>query len=90
MDYNYQTAISLTDQLNLFKEYIGKLRGLVGEDRTNFILANSVVIVAAGTDDIANTFFLARIRQLQYDLPAYTDLMVSKASDIVTVGLNLV
>ncbi|XP_020204884.1 GDSL esterase/lipase EXL1 [Cajanus cajan] len=80
-----QTAscISLSGQVNLFKEYIGKLRGVVGEDRTEFILANSIFIVVFGSNDISNTYFLSRIRQLQYDLPAYTDLMLSSASNFL-------
>ncbi|TKY57613.1 GDSL esterase/lipase EXL2 [Spatholobus suberectus] len=77
------SAISLSGQLDLFKEYIGKLRGLVGEDRTNFILANSLFVVVFGSNDIANTYFLNRIRQLQYDFPAYADLMVSSASNFL-------
>ena len=73
----------------MFKEYIGKLKGIVGEDRTNFILANSLFVVVAGSDDIANTYFVAHARQLQYDVPAYTDLMVNAASNFVKVGLRI-
>ena len=71
----------------MFKEYVGKLKGMVGENRTNFIIANSVVLVVSGTDDIANTYFIARVRQLQYDVPAYTDLMLNSATDFLKVGL---
>ncbi|KAG6704778.1 hypothetical protein I3842_07G149700 [Carya illinoinensis] len=74
------SAISLSDQLEMFKEYIAKLKGIVGEERTNFILAKSIFLVVAGSDDIANTYFLARVRQLQYDVPSYTDLMVDQAA----------
>lgn len=75
------SVISMSDQLDYFKEYIEKLKGLVGEERTNFILAKSVFLVVAGSDDIANTYFVLRARKLQYDVPAYTDLMVNSASD---------
>ncbi|KAJ1424164.1 SGNH hydrolase superfamily [Sesbania bispinosa] len=75
-----ESSISLPGQLELFKEYIGKLKGLVGEDRTNFILANSLFLVVGGSSDISNTF---RIRQLQYDIPAYTDLLVNSASNFL-------
>ncbi|OMO87385.1 Lipase, GDSL [Corchorus capsularis] len=70
------SVISLSEQLNYFKEYIWKLTALVGEDRKNFILAKSLFFVVAGSDDIANTYFVLRApRKLQYDVPAYTDLM---------------
>ncbi|XVE69694.1 hypothetical protein DITRI_Ditri10aG0011700 [Diplodiscus trichospermus] len=77
------SVISLSDQLDYFKEYIWKLKGLVGEDRANFILAKSMFIVVAGSDDIANTYFVLRARKLQYDVPSYTDLMANGASDFV-------
>ncbi|KAK7382935.1 hypothetical protein VNO78_28599 [Psophocarpus tetragonolobus] len=75
------SAISLSGQLDLLKEYIGKLRGLVGEDRTNFIIANSLFVVVFGSNDISNTYFLSRVRQLQYDFPAYADFLLHSASN---------
>lgn len=75
----------MADQLVYFKEYIAKLKGLVGEGRTNFILANSLFVVVAGSDDIANTYFVTHARELQYDIPSYTDLMVTEASKFVEV-----
>ncbi|KAK9946902.1 hypothetical protein M0R45_012342 [Rubus argutus] len=77
------SVISLSEQLNMFKEYIGKLKASFGEERTNFILANSLYLVVAGSDDIANTYFTIGIRKAQYDVPAYTDLMVNSASSFL-------
>ncbi|XP_054819336.1 GDSL esterase/lipase EXL1-like [Prosopis cineraria] len=77
------SAISLTDQVELLRHYKEKLKAQVGEDRTDFIISNSIVFVVAGSNDISNTYFLSRARQLQYDVPAYTDLMVTSASNLV-------
>jgi len=82
-----QSVISLSTQLDMFREYIGKLKGIVGESRTNYILANSLYLVVAGSDDIANTYFVAHARILQYDIPSYTDLMVNSASNFVKVPM---
>ncbi|KAJ6694116.1 hypothetical protein OIU85_004859 [Salix viminalis] len=49
----------------------------------NFHLTNSLFIVVASSDDIANTYFTLRARALQYDVPAYTDLMANSASSFV-------
>lgn len=70
----------LSDQLEKFKEYIKKLKGIVGVERTNFIIANSVHFVVLSSNDIANTYFTTRTRSLQYDISSYTDLMVNHAS----------
>ncbi|XP_057722733.1 GDSL esterase/lipase EXL3-like [Arachis stenosperma] len=77
------SVISMSDQLDMFREYIGKVKGIVGEERAKFIISNSLYVVVAGSDDIANTYFVAHARQLQYDIPAYTDLMLNSASNFV-------
>ncbi|XP_027333157.1 GDSL esterase/lipase EXL3-like [Abrus precatorius] len=77
------SVISLSDQLDMFKEYKAKLKNIVGENRTNFLVANSFYVVVAGSDDIANTYFVAHARQLQYDIPSYTDLMLNSASNFI-------
>lgn len=83
------SVISLSTQVDMFKEYIGKLKGMVGESKTNFILSNSLYLVVGGSDDIANTYFIAHARILQYDIPSYTDLMVNSASNFVKELYNL-
>ncbi|KAA8528769.1 hypothetical protein F0562_036124 [Nyssa sinensis] len=77
------SVISLSNQLELFKEYIVKLKGVVGEERTSTILANSLYMVFAGSNDITNTYFSTPLRKFRYDVPSYTDLMVSWASTFV-------
>ncbi|KAK9071878.1 hypothetical protein SSX86_008308 [Deinandra increscens subsp. villosa] len=76
-------VLSLADQLEQFKEYIAKIKGIVGEDRAQYILANSLFLVVAGSDDLANTYFTIGIRKLQYDIASYADLMVSSASNFI-------
>ncbi|CAH2067493.1 unnamed protein product [Thlaspi arvense] len=76
-------VISLEDQLKYFEEYIEKVKNLVGEERKEFILANSLILLVAGSDDIANTYYDLRARP-QYDVDSYTTLMANSASDFVT------
>uniref|UniRef100_A0A6N2LDE6 GDSL esterase/lipase EXL3 n=1 Tax=Salix viminalis TaxID=40686 RepID=A0A6N2LDE6_SALVM len=76
-------VLTLSDQLEHFKEYIGKLKAIIGEENTTFTLTNSLFVVVASSDDIANTYFTLRARALQYDVPAYTDLMANSASSFV-------
>ncbi|KAL4311324.1 hypothetical protein GQ457_01G025680 [Hibiscus cannabinus] len=79
----YQSVIPLSEQLDHFREYIWRLRSIVGEEETNFILAKSLFLVVAGSDDIANTYFLLRVRKFQYDVPSYTTLMANSALDFL-------
>lgn len=77
------SVISLQQQLEYFKEYIGKLKGLVGEEKANYILANAMFLTVAGSDDIANTYFTIGIRKAQYDVDSYADLVVASASNFI-------
>ncbi|XP_050214247.1 GDSL esterase/lipase EXL1-like [Mercurialis annua] len=83
------SVISLTEQLNHFKGYIAKVKGIVGEEEAKFIIRNSLYLVVAGSDDIANTYFSLRARKLHYDVPAYTDLMANSASTFIQDLYNL-
>lgn len=80
-----QEVISLKDQLKMFKEYIEKLKSSVGEEKTSYILTNSVFLMVAVSNDLANTYFSIGLRRFQYDVPAYADFLVSKCSNIIKV-----
>ena len=78
-----QQVLSLSDQLELFKEYIGKLKDMVGGEGTNSILSQSLFLLVQGSNDIAETYSV--IRKGQYDFPTYADLMVGWASSFLKV-----
>ncbi|KAK9129423.1 hypothetical protein Sjap_009910 [Stephania japonica] len=76
-------VLGLSAQINMFKEYIGKLKAMVGEERSASILSNSLYLVVGGSDDIANTYLGTPFRKFKYDIPAYTDLMVRGAAAFI-------
>ncbi|KAK9178271.1 hypothetical protein WN943_027461 [Citrus x changshan-huyou] len=80
------SAIPLSDQLQLFKEYTEKVKQIVGEEGQNRIVKTAFVLVVAGSNDIDNTYFASRVRKLQYDISAYTDLIVGLASTFFKDG----
>ena len=78
-----QSVFSLSDQLEMFKEYTGKLKAMVGEERTNTILSKSLFLVVQSSNDIASTYFT--VRRVQYDFSSYADLLVTWASSFFKV-----
>ncbi|GAV85326.1 Lipase_GDSL domain-containing protein [Cephalotus follicularis] len=72
-----ETALPLSDQLDMFRSYLSKLKSAVGEEKTSAIMSKSLFIVFSGSNDIAQTYNL--IRRAQYDIESYTDLTVSFA-----------
>lgn len=77
--------MSLSDQLELFRDYKRKLKAKVGEKRAEKIVAESIYVVCSGTNDIANTYFLGPFRRPYYDVQAYTDLMADSAMKFLQV-----
>jgi len=69
----------------LFKEYVNKIKSGAGEEKAADIVKNSVYMVVCGSDDIANTYYSTPFRRGEYDIPAYTDLMLNSASSFIQV-----
>ncbi|CAI0435143.1 unnamed protein product [Linum tenue] len=80
----------LSEQLREFKEYANRVKAMLGEEATAKFLADSVVLIVLSSNDIANTYFNSRLRELQYDFPTYADILVKTATkfvmDLYTVG----
>ncbi|XP_047148772.1 GDSL esterase/lipase At1g23500-like [Vigna umbellata] len=74
-----QGVITTPAQLAMFKEYIGKLTAVVGQQRASEILANSIFLVSAGNNDVAFTysFLLATTRPF----PQYVSYLISLATN---------
>lgn len=71
----------------MFAEYKERLAGVVGDEAAAAgIVAESLFLVCAGSDDIANNYYLAPVRPLQYDISAYVDFLVEQACDFIRVS----
>jgi hypothetical protein len=82
----FQAVLPMQEELNMFTEYKEKLAGIVGGKAAARIVAESLFLVCARTDDIANNYYLAPVRPLQYDIAAYVDFLVQQASDFMKVN----
>ncbi|XP_038715283.1 GDSL esterase/lipase At5g42170-like isoform X1 [Tripterygium wilfordii] len=69
---------SIEAQLDTFKQYVVRLKGVVGEDRANQIISNSLALVSSGNNDIM--FALPSQSSQLFNLFTYTDQMAVWAS----------
>ncbi|XP_027347971.1 GDSL esterase/lipase At3g14820-like [Abrus precatorius] len=76
------SALSINDQLNMFKEYIEKLKKAVGEEKTAFIIRESLYMISTGSNDVAVTYFLTPFRR-NIDIQEYTSNLVKVSSDFI-------
>lgn len=58
---------------------------MVGEERTQFIIKNSLFVVICGSNDIANDFFTLPPVQLHYTVSSFTALMADNARSFAQV-----
>lgn len=82
-------VIPMVDQLEMFSNYIRRLHVLVGKIQTNYIIKNSLFLVATGSDDFVDNYFSYPTRKIQYDIPSYTNFLVSEASTFVQVQFSV-
>nr|CAD1843777.1 unnamed protein product [Ananas comosus var. bracteatus] len=84
------SVLSMPDQLELFKEYKEKLKSIAGEKRASEIVSQSLYVVCAGSDDVANTYFITPFRKTRYDIPSYANLLLNSASSFIEdlIGLG--
>ncbi|KAF3947817.1 hypothetical protein CMV_026106 [Castanea mollissima] len=62
--------------LQYFKDYIAKLTGVAGEEKAKAIIANSLVLMSGGYNDIGVSY-IGGARKLQYTFPAYCAQLVT-------------
>lgn len=77
--------LSVEDQLNMFKDYIGKLKADAGKERTAFILRESVFFISMGSNDVSVTYFMSPYRRNEYNVEEYTSMLVNICSNFLQV-----
>jgi len=73
------------DQLNMFKEYIGKLNEVVGETRATNILAKHIFIISMGSNNIVGTYFMTPYQIDEYNVEEYTSMLVNTSLNFLQV-----
>ncbi|KAI3506176.1 hypothetical protein L1887_28532 [Cichorium endivia] len=73
-------VIPLSDQLEMLKEYIEKINMIVGEEQANHIITNGVHMVSSSSNDWAISYTAVPIRRLEYNVSAYANLLLNKAT----------
>ncbi|MBA0700575.1 hypothetical protein Goari_022732 [Gossypium aridum] len=86
--YDYLTtrlsnAIPVSKQVEMFKSYITKLKGIVGKDVANNIIGEALVIISAGTNDFVFNFYDIPTRRLEFDIVGYQHFLLQKLEDFL-------
>jgi len=78
-------AIAVFQQIEYFKVYVGRLKGIAGEDEAKQILRDSLVIISAGTNDFLFNFYDISTRKLEFNIDGYQDYVQNRLQIFIKV-----
>ncbi|TXG50890.1 hypothetical protein EZV62_023414 [Acer yangbiense] len=77
-------AITFSKQLDNFKEYIGRLKGVVGVEQAKKIISEALVILSAGTNDFILNYYDIPTRREQFNnISAYQDFLLTALQNYI-------
>ncbi|XP_010273775.1 PREDICTED: GDSL esterase/lipase At2g30220-like [Nelumbo nucifera] len=76
-------VIPVSKQPKYFKEYIKRLKTVVGEQESMKIVGEALVLISAGTNDFILNFYDLPTRKLQFNTTGYQDFLQQKLQALV-------
>lgn len=76
-------VIPLLRQVELFKNYMLKLKGIVGEEETKKIIGEALVLISAGANDFLFDFFDLPTRRLEFNAVGYQNFLLQRIQEFV-------
>ncbi|KAK6271693.1 hypothetical protein POUND7_008776 [Theobroma cacao] len=76
-------VIPVSKQIQLFKSYIVKLKGIVGEKEVKNITGEALVIVSAGSNDLVFNFFDIPTRRYEFNISGYQHFLLQRLENFV-------
>ncbi|GAU13230.1 hypothetical protein TSUD_246000 [Trifolium subterraneum] len=79
-------AISISKQIEYFKDYMVKVKSIVGEKEAKNRVGNALVIISAGTNDFLFNFYDIPTRRLEFNISEYQDYIQSRLQICIEVS----
>ncbi|KAF3557091.1 hypothetical protein F2Q69_00016954 [Brassica cretica] len=77
-------AIPVSKQPSMFKDYIARLKGIVGDKKAMEIINNALVVISAGSNDFIWNFYDIPTRRLEYpDIYGYQEFVLKRLDGFV-------
>ncbi|PIN17723.1 Cutinase [Handroanthus impetiginosus] len=81
----FVNIIRINQQLELFRQYQGRVSALIGQAETQRLVNGALVLITLGGNDFVNNYFFTpvNIRRLQYDLEGFSRFLISEYQKIL-------
>ncbi|CAN8315554.1 unnamed protein product [Cochlearia groenlandica] len=77
-------AIRVSDQPKMFRSYIARLEGIVGDKKAMEIVNNALVVISAGPNDFILNYYDIPLRRLEFPfIESYQDFILKRLEKIV-------
>ncbi|CAN8315354.1 unnamed protein product [Cochlearia groenlandica] len=77
-------AIPVSKQSSMFKKYISRLKGIVGDKKAMEIISTALVVISAGPNDFILNYYDIPTRRLEYpDIDSYQDFVLKRLDGFV-------
>lgn len=84
MRYILQSVISLSRELDYYKEYQRKLTAYLGEAKAKMIINESLYLMSLGTNDFLENYYTMPDRRNQFTVDQYQVFLIGIAKKFVT------
>ncbi|KAL0398522.1 UNVERIFIED_CONTAM: GDSL esterase/lipase [Sesamum radiatum] len=74
---NLSNVLSISKQLDYFRQYKNHIKNLVGTKESEEIVKNALVILSMGTNDFLLNYYVEPTRSRQYNIEQYQNYLIS-------------
>ncbi|GKV17738.1 hypothetical protein SLEP1_g28201 [Rubroshorea leprosula] len=77
------SVIPLWKELEYYKEYQGKLRKYLGNEKANQLLSKALHLISIGTNDFLENYYVSSNRSSEYSVGEYQNFLIGIATDFI-------
>ncbi|EPS69813.1 hypothetical protein M569_04951, partial [Genlisea aurea] len=87
----FANIIRIEQQLELFRQYQGRVSSLIGEEASGSLVNGALVLITLGGNDYVNNYFFTplSLRRMQYSLEDFTTLLISEYRKVLSTLYDL-
>lgn len=78
-----QGAISLSQQVQYYKEYQNKVRGIGGKVNATLIISGAIYLVSAGSSDFVQNYYVNPLLNKVYTADQFSDILMQSYGSFI-------
>lgn len=79
----------MPNQIELFKEYKGKLAKVAGQKKADFIVKEALYIVGAGSGDFVQNYYINPLVNKAYTVDQYSTMLIASFTTFIKVWSSI-